>query len=74
MRYTSGDARAFAQSVRRLGAVWISNEAPGVFPSIRARLPGAGPPGAFLLAVDGKPLAWTGPHGGWIEWIGEGRG
>jgi hypothetical protein len=65
---------AFARSVRRLGAVWISNEVPGVFPSIRARLPGAGPPGAFLLAVDGKPLAWTGPHGGWIEWIGEGRG
>ena len=32
-----------------------------------------GPRGAFLLAVDGVPQAWTDPHGGWIEWIDEGR-
>jgi hypothetical protein len=30
-----------------------------------------GPRGAFLLAVDGVPTAWTEPHGGWIEWIAE---
>ena len=35
-----------------------------------------GPRGAFLLSVDGSPVAWTDPHGGWIEWIGgeEGSG
>ena len=60
---------AFAAMVRDLGAVWISNEAPGVFPSIRARTPRRGSRGAFLLAVDGEPVAWTDPHGGSIEWL-----
>lgn len=60
---------AFAASVRELGARWISNEAPGVFPNIAASLPRRGPRGAFLLALDGKPVAWTDPHGGWTEWI-----
>jgi hypothetical protein len=61
---------AFVRAVRALGAVWVSNEVPGVFPPIRERLAHPGPRGAFLLAVDGVPVAWTDPHGGWIEWIG----
>jgi len=67
---------AFAETVRGLGGVWISNEAPGVFPTVRALVPRPGPRGAFLLAVDGQSVAWTDPHGGWIEWIAteEGRG
>ena len=65
---------AFARAVRELGAVWVSNEVPGVFPSIRERLAHPGPRGAFLLAVDGVPVAWTDPHGGWIEWIGAEEG
>jgi hypothetical protein len=60
---------AFAQTVHRLGAVWISNEVPGVFLRVRDRLSRPGPRGAFLLSVDGEPTAWTGPHGAWIEWI-----
>jgi hypothetical protein len=59
----------FADTVRGLNAVWISNEAPGVFPAIAARLRRRGPPGAFLLAVDGVPVAWTQPHGQWIDWL-----
>ena len=59
----------FAAAVRALGAVWVSNEAPGVFPAIAARLGARGPNGAFLLAVDGVPVAWTDPHGAWIDWI-----
>ena len=55
--------------VRELGAVWISNEAPGVWPAIRDRVSQRGPSGAFLLAVDGRPVAWTDAHGEWIEWI-----
>jgi hypothetical protein len=58
---------AFAAAVRALGAVWVSNEAPGVFPAMAAA---PGPRGAFLLAVDGVPVAWTDPHGAWIDWIG----
>jgi hypothetical protein len=60
----------FGSVVRRSGAVWISNETPGVFRSFAAP---RGPRGAFLLAVDGVPQAWTDPHGGWIEWIDGGE-
>ena len=60
---------AFARVVQELGAVWISNEAQGVFPAIAAK---AGRPArrGFLLAVDGEPVAWTDPHGAWIDGIG----
>ncbi len=57
----------FVDAVRALGAVWVSNELPGVFPAIAARLRRPGPVGAFLLAVDGVPVAWTQPHGAWIQ-------
>jgi hypothetical protein len=59
---------AFARTVHELGAVWISNEVPAVFPEIAAKAGGAARPG-FLLAVDGEPVAWTNPHGAWIDWI-----
>ncbi len=63
------DRTAFGQAVRQAGAVWISNEAPSVLPAIAAKLAGAGPLGGFLLARDETPLAWTDPHGGWIDWL-----
>jgi hypothetical protein len=67
---TDLDARAgFANRVCESNAVWISNEAPSVFPDIAAKLSAPGPKGAFLLSVDGEPAAWTDPHGAWIEWI-----
>jgi hypothetical protein len=57
----------FAASVRDLGAVWLSNEAPGILPDV------VGPAGdspAFLLVRDGaKPLAVTDSHGGWLRWL-----
>ncbi len=63
------DRERFAGIVHDLGAVWLSNEPPGVFPAIAAQAPSAPAPGFFLLAQDGKPLAWTGPHGQSIQWI-----
>ena len=60
---------AFAHSVRELGAVWISNEAPGVFPAIAAQLPEPAPRGKFVLAVDGRPVAFSDPHGAVLQWI-----
>lgn len=60
---------AFVRTVRSLDAVWISNETPSAFPAMRDRLGRRGPRGAFLLAVDGAPVAWTDPHGAWMEWI-----
>jgi len=65
---------AFVDNVRQLGAVWISNETPGVFPHIAERLERRGPRGAFLLSLDGRPVAWTDPHGAWVEWIADGEG
>ena len=66
----AADRAGFARTVRDLGAVWISNEAPFVFPGIAARLCGPVRRGPMLLAVDGEPVAWTDPHGAWIDWIG----
>ncbi|MPZ32652.1 MAG: DUF2332 family protein [Rhodospirillales bacterium] len=61
----------FVDSVRQSRAVWISNETPAVFPDIAARAP-ASPRGRFLLAVDGEPKAWTGPHGQSLDWFAPG--
>jgi hypothetical protein len=63
------DRDAFARIVMASGATWISNEAPDVFPEIAARTPDSRRANRFLLAIDGKPVAWTGPHGQSIEWF-----
>ncbi len=59
----------FARAVFDHAAVWISHEVPGVFPDIAARAARPGPAGSFLLAVNGHPVAWTDPHGAWIDWL-----
>jgi hypothetical protein len=59
----------FVDTVRRSRAVWISNEVPSIFPDIAARAPAPAPRGRFLLAVDGEPKAWTGPHGQSLDWF-----
>ena len=65
-----GEARQrFVDTVRQSRAVWISNELPSVFPDIAARAPAAASRGRFLLAVDGEPRAWTGPHGQSLDWL-----
>jgi len=68
----AADRAGFVRTLRDLHAVWISNEAPFVFPDIAARLAGAVRRGPLLLAVNGEPIAWTDPHGAWIDWIGSG--
>jgi hypothetical protein len=67
---SQADRHAFAGTVRDIGAVWISNEAPAVFPDIAALAPPQPWPDSFLLAVDGKPVAWTAPYGQAIDWFG----
>ncbi len=59
----------FAQEMGQLDAVWISNEAPGVFPAFLDKLEKSPPKNRFLLAVDGVPVAATGPHGQSIDWF-----
>lgn len=65
----ASEREAFGRSVRDAGAIWISNEAPAVFPAVAARVGQAPTEGAFLLARDTVPVAWTDPHGGWIDWL-----
>ncbi|HSZ41837.1 MAG TPA: DUF2332 domain-containing protein [Trebonia sp.] len=61
------DREKFAGAIRRLDAVWLSNEGPGV-------LRGAGAAytvrGGFVLVQDGRtPKALTDGHGTWLEWL-----
>lgn len=58
----------FAGLVRNLGAAWISNEAPHALSHI-IPTPEADSHRGFLMSVNGQPVAWTDPHGSWIEWI-----
>ncbi|MCK6067194.1 MULTISPECIES: DUF2332 domain-containing protein [Microbacterium] len=58
-----GRRSAFVDIVRSLrGARWLSNEGEGVFPDIARKLPEPAA-GRTVLAVDGEPIAFTGPHG-----------
>ena len=63
------DRARFASTVRDIGAVWISNESPRVLPTIADKLTIEAPRNRFLLALDGEPVAFTGPHGQSIHWL-----
>ncbi len=62
----AAEREAFGRTVLDAGAIWISNEAAGVLPSVTAPAERAG---AFLLARNAVPIAWTDPHGEWIDWL-----
>jgi hypothetical protein len=70
---SSEDRRRFAQTVRDLGATWLSNEGLGVLEldaqaELRERI---GPDReSFILAQDDRALAFADPHGAWLEWFG----
>ena len=59
---------AFVDVARELPGHWLSNEAADVLP--HEDLPE--PPAALhnLLALDGRPLAWTRSHGQAMDWFG----
>jgi hypothetical protein len=66
--YVAPDQRAgFASTVRGLGAVWLSSEAPGVLPGTARPAPGADPL-THVLARDGHAIASADSHGTWLEW------
>jgi hypothetical protein len=62
---------AFARTVADVGAIWVANESPERIPGIADEVFG-GPVrhDAFLLCVNGQPIAWTDSHGTWLEWHG----
>lgn len=60
---------AFARSVAEVGGVWLANEGIENIPHAPAEPFGETPRyDAFLLCVDGEPVAWTDSHGTWIDW------
>lgn len=64
------DRAAFVATVRDLPGHWISHEAPGVVPGQPTRVPApAGVSGPFVLALDGTPVATTGPHGQALRYL-----
>ncbi|WP_030243168.1 DUF2332 domain-containing protein [Streptomyces sp. NRRL S-350] len=66
----------FAATVRELPGHWISNEALPVLPTVTRRLPRPAPAGSglFALALDERPVAFTGPHGQSLDWFGTALG
>ena len=61
------DRERFAQTVRGLAAVWLSNEAPGVVPGLP---PAEFREGTFVLGQGGRtPLAFADGHGTWLHWL-----
>jgi hypothetical protein len=68
LAYVAGpQRRQFAETVRGLEAVWLSNEASGVLPGIPAPPDDGGP---FVLVRDGTvATAVTDPHGAWLRWL-----
>jgi hypothetical protein len=61
-----GKRTAFAEAVRTLSAVWLSNEGNGVLRCIGVD---HGDARSMLLVRDGQDvLARTDPHGTWVEW------
>lgn len=60
--------------MRRLGAVWLSNEGPGVIADIRADADSAAHNArGFVLSRGGVPLATIDPHGTWLDWTAQNR-
>jgi hypothetical protein len=60
--------RAFVDLVRGLPGHWLANDAPDVL--AYDALPDAPGPLNNVLALDGRPLAWTRAHGQAMHWFG----
>jgi hypothetical protein len=69
LAYVAAPAReAFAANVRQIADHWIANEVPAAIPGLSPRFVDQAQ-GRFLLCLNGKPMAWTDPHGAALEWI-----
>lgn len=60
----------FAAIMTRLPARWLANEGQDVVPGVMERLR-ASPTASsdFVLALDGRPIAFTQPHGRALHWL-----
>jgi hypothetical protein len=70
LSYMSADERdRFRADVSGLDAQWISNEGPGVVPSLDAPPLTPVADSHFVIARNGRPVAFCDPHGRWIQWL-----
>jgi hypothetical protein len=75
LAYLEQERRAeFAEVLDGLDVVWLSNEGPSVVRAVKSALDRPLPKEVcFVLGRDGRePLAFTHPHGRWIEWLAGG--
>lgn len=69
------DRNRFAAQMAELPVRWLSNEGQSVVPGVLERLsrmPALAesiPPSAFILALDGEPIALAQPHGRSLHWL-----
>lgn len=72
--YLSEAARAsFVARMDDLPVRWLAQEAPGLVPGT-AELQADPRRPELVVSLDGRPLARSAPHGGWLEWLAEGLG
>jgi hypothetical protein len=71
LSYTLDQSRrdAFARRMADLTGHWISSESPALFSDFGGDLLGRRSGSDFLIALDGRPIAWADPHGATIVWI-----
>jgi hypothetical protein len=68
---SANERSAFAQTLKELDVLWVSNEPPALFPEISRDLSKPWPLGQFLLSINQRPIAWTDPHGACLDWIAD---
>jgi len=69
LNYLSLEERsAFAEVVRQLDAIWLSNEGEGVLPWIIPQAH-AHDGACFVIARNSEPVGLASPHGQWLEWL-----
>lgn len=74
LAYLGEAARArFVETIGRLGATWIGNEAPAVLPEAAAAAGIEPDERRFLVSRDGVGKALADPHGGALSWLKAGR-
>jgi hypothetical protein len=62
--------RDFAAAVGDLDAIWLSNEGTNILAELTEQPTPPTGTAPFVLARDGRtPLAFTDPHGTWIQWL-----
>lgn len=70
LAYLERDRRAeFERMIGELPVRWISNEGERVMPSMRDKIAPWTRGPSFVMALDGEPIARTGPHGQFLHWL-----